>query len=126
MDNKNIITITPNTDLNKVEHSVFPVRVQFYDLVDLMPQEGPIAPLYQINAAKDPEDDEFEIEFICPDRKAYFQLVADISRAITNEIYCKPNEYHPEHRIYQPGDDSTGDLNNAVELLNLLMEYDWQ
>lgn len=124
METKNIITINPNTDLDKVEHSVFPVKIQFYHLVDLMPQDGPVPPLYQMTEIEDDED--FELEFICPDRKAYFQLVADVSRAITNEIYCEPGEYNKDWDLYTPGDDSTGDINNAVELLNLLMEYDWQ
>ena len=124
--NNNIINF--DTDLNQVEHSQYPVTLQCYYLMDVLP-ENLDQKLYTYHEYDEEEDinkdHPYDCEFHCPTREAFYQLFRDVCLSIAQEFtLSEPTENFP-NCIVTPGDDAFGDICNATDLLKLMTEYDF-
>lgn len=107
-----------DTSTFKRTEDQFPVLILSYDLMDVCPEETETTH-YEIY--KSYHDDYLEDKglmlFYCPTRKSFYELMANLCKAIQTEL-------RDEDDIYEPGDDATGDISEATELLSAMSQYD--
>ena len=118
MQNNLPITIDLSISWEIPNNIHYPIIIQNTYLGDVLPIEtggcsinnnpAPKTCTYGYNQTED--GDKFTIE----NRYQVYELIRDISNAITQELT------QPDHSIYTPSDDTTFDISNAIDLLHLL------
>lgn len=114
----------PNYQVPENHSERYPCFVNYYNLMDCMP--GNPNALYQIHDLEDLDEDydgEYPLVIEIPTREAMYQLIMDISAAITKEIF---NPAIIPSCTHEPGDDASGDIHEATTFLNILTSYDQQ
>ena len=94
----------------------YPQDFRYYDLMDVAPDST--GKSYTVTELDEPDDEGRDTLYHIPNRYALYELINDICHAISSEIegYQKNQD--------TPGDDATSDIENAIDMLTELSDFD--
>ena len=94
----------------------YPQDFTYYNLGDL--STDPTGKSYQVTELDEPDAEGRDVIYHIPDRYALYELINDICHSISSEIEAY-QKYH-----YTPGDDASSDIENAIDMLQELSQFD--
>jgi len=94
----------------------YPQDFHYFDLMDC--STDPTGKSYSVTELDEPDDEGRDVIYHIPNRYALYELINDTCKSISSAI----EGYQKCHTT--PGDDVTSDIENAIDMLSELSEFD--